>query len=347
MELKYLEARRVLHEVLQSPEALSCDAILLSGGLDTSIAAEIITEQSSTSKLRTGITVTIEPTSNPLAHQHGLFTRQPQDIYYATKIAAKCGLDHHVLKPTLADLTTGAAMDLCTRVLRTFEPMELRNAVVIAHALLRARELGCKRVCTGDGADELFAGYAFMHQMDARKLPAYIQNMAQSMRFCAAPLAQALGLSVWSPFLHKRTIEFATLGIPRSLLIGEFDGVQHGKLILRQAFPDVVSAARIKEPIECGCGTVVMPAFAELLVPDDEFAREVDGIKTQHQVTVRDKERLVYFRSFKRTVLESDDVMKQLTRNGASACPDCHFDLDSPAAEFCRVCGWYPGLLSN
>ncbi|KAJ1863104.1 hypothetical protein LPJ78_004277 [Coemansia sp. RSA 989] len=287
-----VQLRTLLTSVLQSDEAQSCDSILLSGGLDTSIAAEIINEQQE-SQLNAGITVTIDPSSNQLANKHNLFIKQPQDIEYATRIANKLGISHHVLTPTLDELVNGPAMDLCTKTLRTFESMELRNAMVIAHALLYAKSLGLSRVCTGDGADELFAGYKFMHQMDKNKLCSYIREMAKTMRFCAIPLAKSLGIAVWSPYLDGRVIEFATSNseIPASLLIGEFSGAVHGKLILRQAFPGVVAAARGKEPIECGSGTAVMPALAEHLIADDEFAERTREIKLRFDIDVGDKER--------------------------------------------------------
>ncbi|KAJ2847483.1 hypothetical protein IWW36_003836 [Coemansia brasiliensis] len=334
----------ILRDVLKSDEAQSCDSILLSGGLDTSIAAEIIKEQcNGKSALNTGITVTIDPSSNQLATKHNLFIKQPQDIEYAAKIAEKLGLKHHVLTPTLDELVHGPAMDLCTQTLRTFEPMELRNAMVIAHALLHAKSLGLSRICTGDGADELFAGYKFMQQMDQAKLCTYIGEMTKTMRFCAIPLAQSLGISVWSPYLDSRVIEFATQkpGIPPNLLIGEFAGAIHGKLILRQAFPHVVAAAHIKEPIECGSGTVVMPALAEHLISNDEFISKICEIKSQFDINIADKERLLYFQSFQRTVLADSNATNVLPRYGPNACPGCNFDLESAESRFCGVCGWY------
>ncbi|KAJ2448888.1 hypothetical protein EV183_005199 [Coemansia sp. RSA 2336] len=310
-----VQLQTLLTSVLQSNEAQSCDSILLSGGLDTSIAAEIIKGQRE-SRLSTGITVTIDPDSNQLAAKRNLFVKQPQDVEYATRIANKLDIRLHILTPTLDELVSGPAMDLCTKTLRTFEPMELRNAMVISHALLYAKSLGLSRVCTGDGADELFAGYKFMHQMDKNKLVAYIREMAKTMRFCAIPLATHLGISVWSPYLDSRVIEFATSGIPASLLVGEFAGAVHGKLLLRQAFPWVVAAARKKEPIECGSGTVVMPMLAEHLIADDVFAERAREIKTRFDIVVSDKEQMLYFPSFQQMVLQDPQIIKAMVAQG-------------------------------
>ncbi|KAJ2744058.1 hypothetical protein GGI20_003279 [Coemansia sp. BCRC 34301] len=343
--------RYLFTQVLSSSEALTCDAVLLSGGLDTSIAAETLKIQAG-SQLHTGITVTIDPAQNALAKAHKLFAEkgEPQDIHYARKIADKLGLEHHVLTPTLDELFFASgggeesALELCVRVRQTFDGMELRNAVVIAHALRYAKTIGCRRVCTGDGADELFAGYSFMQTMGDEDLIKYTRNMVQTMSFCAMPLAKALGLEVWSPFLDPRIIEYATTrGASCKLKVGLFGGVQHGKLVLRMAFPDVVSAGRKKEPIECGCGTTVMPALAGLAVSDTEFEDEARAALDTHGIVVRDKERLVYFRTFLRVVLLGGDKRQRLDRavDTSDACPDCKFRLRD-GTSFCSVCGLYP-----
>ncbi|KAJ2432653.1 hypothetical protein GGF42_009542, partial [Coemansia sp. RSA 2424] len=185
MDTEAAYVRQLFTKVLSSSEALTCDAVLLSGGLDTSIAAETLKLQAG-SQLRTGITVTIDPAQNELAKIHGLFSNEPQDIHYARKIADKLDLEHHVLTPTLDELFFAggstnngeeSTLELCVRVRQTFDGMELRNAVVIAHALKHAKAIGCRRVCTGDGADELFAGYSFMQGMSDADLQKYTLNM--------------------------------------------------------------------------------------------------------------------------------------------------------------------------
>ncbi|KAJ2901056.1 hypothetical protein IWW38_000021 [Coemansia aciculifera] len=349
MDAEAAFVRQLFTKVLSSNEALSCDAVLLSGGLDTSIASETLKLQAG-SQLRTGITVTIDPAHN----KPGLFSNsEPQDIHYARKIADKLGLEHHILTPTLDELffDTGdeeSALELCVRVRQTFDGMELRNAVVIAHALEHAKAIGCQRVCTGDGADELFAGYSFMQGMSDGDLQKYTLNMVQTMSFCAVPLAKGLGLEVWSPFLDPRIVEYATTrGASRDFKVGQFEGALHGKLVLRVAFPEVVSAGRKKEPIECGCGTTVMPALAELAVTDEEFERDARAALDKHGIVVRDKERLVYFRTFQRAVLcggdgDQNKSLDRATGAGSSAfCPDCKFRLRD-GTSFCSVCGLYP-----
>ncbi|KAJ1882686.1 hypothetical protein H4R99_002101 [Coemansia sp. RSA 1722] len=340
--------RSLFIEVLSSPSALACDAVLLSGGLDTSLASETVKTlipRHNESQLSTAITLTIDPGNNQLAQAHGLFAQSPQDIVYANQIATKLNLQHHVLEPTLDELLNGKAMEICVKVLGTFDGMELRNAVVIAQCLMRAKALGCKRVLTGDGADELFAGYSFMHAMDDGRLRQYISEMAKTMAFCAQPLARHLGINVWSPYLDQRVIDYAVSarGASRMLKVGEFQGTMHGKLVLRQAFPEVVSAARKKEPIECGCGTAVLPKMADLLLTDTAFAREAKAALEKHDVVLRDKEQMLYFRIFAREFMDQGLMPGSRYRYGQGTCRDCRFSLD-PGSVFCKVCGLYPAI---
>ncbi|KAJ1813718.1 hypothetical protein LPJ56_003053, partial [Coemansia sp. RSA 2599] len=103
MDKESLYVRNLFIDVLSSPEALTCDAVLLSGGLDTSIATETlksIIPGRNSSQLHTAITLTIDPSKNQLAQTHGLFVQEPQDIIYARRIATKLSLAHHVLEPT-------------------------------------------------------------------------------------------------------------------------------------------------------------------------------------------------------------------------------------------------------
>jgi asparagine synthetase B (glutamine-hydrolysing) len=68
---------------------------------------------------------------------------------------------------TIADLAQEeAALKFCIEKLHSFEPMEIRNSLPIALGLLKAKELGCKIVATGDGADELFAGFVISRTFD-------------------------------------------------------------------------------------------------------------------------------------------------------------------------------------
>ncbi|KAF9919906.1 hypothetical protein BGZ67_001690, partial [Mortierella alpina] len=59
---------------------------------------------------------------------------------------------------------------------------------------------------TGDGADELFAGYSFMHDMSLERLQAYSDKLTKIMRFSGVQLAKAMGLQLVQPYLDPELI---------------------------------------------------------------------------------------------------------------------------------------------
>ncbi|TPX60955.1 hypothetical protein PhCBS80983_g01450 [Powellomyces hirtus] len=299
------ELRSTLLSVCDSHNG-TVDCILLSGGLDTSIFADAGHEILG---LKTAVTVVCGQ-------------NQP-DEPYATAIAAKRGLDHHIvrLSSPMELVTEGDILNLCVRTLFTFDPMELRNAVVIAKGLLKCKALGAKSIVTGDGADELFAGYSFMKSMSPGRLKRYIGRLAVPgvMRFCAGPLGKELGLTVVQPFLDEKVVAIA-VKCPKSALLRETeDGVVHGKYLLREAFPEALSQWRKKDPIEVGSGTSILPKIFAERSNDKLFAAEVQSILEKDQVKIRDPEHLHYYRVFKNT-----------------------FAIERRDQFFCVVCGEWP-----
>ncbi|KAF9920387.1 hypothetical protein BGZ67_001317, partial [Mortierella alpina] len=119
-------------------------------------------------------------------------------------------------------------LEFCIQTLQTFDPMELRNGIVIDRGLSVAKLLGYRIVMTGAGADELFAGYSFLHSMSAKRLQAYSDKLAKIMRFSGVQLAKALGLQLVQP--KKEPIE-----------------VGSGMTVLPKMFQEYMSAEDLKE----------------------------------------------------------------------------------------------------
>ncbi len=127
------ELRRLLErEVAASP----AEAILLSGGLDTSILALLYSRAQPQKPLR-AITVCLEensisePDLRKVAEEWGIEAGllPSPDKYFACSLARLLGLEHRVISVTARQL-----LDLMPEViahLETFDPMELRNSVVV------------------------------------------------------------------------------------------------------------------------------------------------------------------------------------------------------------------------
>ncbi|KAI9028047.1 hypothetical protein DFJ74DRAFT_704087 [Hyaloraphidium curvatum] len=214
-------------------------AVLLSGGLDTSALVTLVMDDPELRAL------------HPLEDAVTIGTADCRDIPAAAKIAARYGLRHHVIPLDAEEVLSSeeeSPLHVAVRALRTFDPMELRNAACVAACLLRAKELGIPRVITGDGADELFAGYSFLLGMEPDRMRAYMERMWKTMRFSAKDLGEAIGVGVLQPFLHPDVLQFARTLEHKDLVGTGPDGERTGKMALRLAVLTCDSAWRKKEP---------------------------------------------------------------------------------------------------
>ncbi|KAF0695996.1 Aste57867_13209 [Aphanomyces stellatus] len=341
-----MTCRRLFQTVLQETAAQCPDTILLSGGLDTSILAE------ATAAALVDLTVGANNSPKPiLSVQSGITVRADpaaQDAVYAKAICGRVGMPHLCLD-TSVEVLLAHGPHLC-RALETFDPMELRNSIVVYHALRHAADQGYTSVVTGDGADELFAGYSFYHGMDATRLRDYREKIARIMHFSATKLAGSLNLRVLSPYLDPRVVAFA-LSLEKDGLVGMKtpvpNGKVHGKLILRQAFPEAYSQWRDKEPIEQGAGTSQLRlGYFESRVDDATFAARRHAHFVAHDVVLRDKEHVFFFEQFL-AAFDGDLTRVPKTRYGDDPCPACHFQLPSRDQAFCVTCGFWPARVTD
>ncbi len=293
------------------------EGILLSGGLDTSILAPLAAERG------TNVAVTV------------LAGEDAPDGPFAEAVAQACRLRHRVVRTTLPGLLED--LDFVVRTLVTFDPMEVRNSLVLARALREAAALGLGSVMTGDAADELFAGYSYMWSKSEEELRSYTAHLARVMRFSSIPLGRALGIRVETPYADASIVEFA-LALSKADKVAVRGEVTWGKVLLRFAFPEATSAWRRKDPIEVGSGSTGLTRYFEDRTDADAFATEVERIRRHDRVEIRDAEHLAYYRAFRRVFGGAPPV----GRIGRHACVHCGFDLPTPDATFCVTCGAYP-----
>ncbi|KAI9094564.1 hypothetical protein DFS34DRAFT_233744 [Phlyctochytrium arcticum] len=359
-DIPNLRARQLRSILLKSiRNAGPVEAILLSGGLDTSILADA---GSHILKCHKAITV--------------ICSDSAPDKVYATRIAAAHGFRHTILKIDMTDLISdapGGDLEYCIRTLKTFDPMELRNAVIIAAGIRAAARMGIKKIVTGDGADELFAGYSFMAGMSAGKLRRFRERMVAHMRFCAGELGRGVGVDVVQPFLGPEVVEFAlTCKKSENVKVvnvyeGDLEAIDdndalssssptdkpittqiQGKSLLRAAFPESHSRNRRKDPIETGSGSSLLPSHFASLTPLATLTAAQSAILSTDKIKIRDAEHLYYYQTFCRVFERVYDSQGGMCFQGlpdrwtADPCIGCGFNLDRADQYFCKTCGAWP-----
>jgi asparagine synthase (glutamine-hydrolysing) len=293
-----------------------CEAILLSGGLDTSVVATLAVRHG----LRFAVTV--------------VAGEDAPDLAYATAIAERLGIEHVVLRRSLDELA--AALPELIGILGTFDGMYLRNDVVVLEGLKEVARQGFGSCWTGDAADELFAGYSFMFERPAAEIEATVKRFAGSMQFNGPRIGERLGVAVRSPYLDPAVVAFA-LGLRGDDLVLERDGRRLGKAPLRREFAPALGdrhAYRRKDPIEVGSGATALKTHVRTSVAD--FATDAAAILATDRVRIRDAESLAYYRMYRAVFGGPPPADATLPKR----CPDC--GARGPDGTYCRVCGAYP-----
>ena len=306
----YEELRSRLKEATQRNRA---DGMLLSGGLDTSVLAFIA-----------------RPT---IAFTVALKNSRALDPIYSEKVSRLLGIENKKM-----EFSVGQALNTLPeviKILKTFN-LALPNDLSIYFALKLARESNISSIMTGDGSDELFAGYSYMAGLPPEALEKYIRGLSKSWHFSATELGDALGIEVKQPFLDEDFVRFA-LEISPGLKVK--DGI--GKYILRKSFEDLMPAEivwRKKEPIEYGSGSNKLHEIIENMVSDEEF----QSVKQKTGIKFLNKEHCYYYRIYSEVVGKIPKVPSSASspsREGGEleSCPCCGAQLNK---SYCRVCGF-------
>jgi len=299
------QLRNNLKEAVERNRA---EGMLLSGGVDTSILAFIALPC-------IGFTVALK--DSPAS-----------DLSYSEQVSKLLGIKHKKMEFTMEEAL--ATLPEVIGILKTFD-LALPNDLAIYFALKLAKESGVSSVMTGDGADELFAGYSYMAELTPEDLERYIKRLSQNWHFSANELGRALDIEIRQPFLDEDFVRFA-LQIRPELKVE--NGV--GKYILRKSFEDLIPPElvwRRKEPIEYGSGSTKLHEIINRMVTDEEFqlARKRVDIKFIN------KEHFFYWRIYKEVV---GDIPR--AKGNEIKCPCCGASM---GRYHCRTCGFSRPLL--
>ena len=297
------ELRKKLRETVEESPA---EGLLFSGGLDSGILAYL-------SPGIKAITITLDSFG--------------KDLPYAKRLATKLKVAHYPRSITVEEAI--GTVPQVIRILKSFDPA-IPNDITVYLGLQYAKKMGIQTIMTGDGGDELFAGYSYMHTIP--DLDEYIKRVSSSLFFSSSTLAESAEIRVQQPYLSKEFVDFS-LTIPVDLKVKRVNGDLVGKWILRKAFEDVLPQDIIwqdKRPLEYGSGMTKLREIIAARVKDDEF----NHAKDVYSVRFINKEHYYYYKMYRREVGEIPPPLP-----GETTCPGCGTGLQK-GGRHCKVCGW-------
>lgn len=286
---------------------LKIDAVLLSGGLDSSIIAALKGDNIK------AFTIALEGQEN-------------SDLKYAKMVAEYLNIEWYY-KIIKIDNAIDELPNVI-KILKTFD-LALPNDLAIYLIIKEIKKQKIDNLATGDGADELFVGYSYMFNL--KKLDEYIKRLLPNLHFSSNQLGNTFNINIIQPYLNQELINLA-LEIPRKLKIKRYKGKIYGKYILRKLFEDILPKEiiwRIKTPIEYGSGFNKLRKIISDKISTDEFLQK----KKEYNIKFINKEHLYYYEIFKKLGLKIQKV-----KEGEKECNICSSGMGVTSTH-CKVCG--------
>ncbi len=254
--------------------------VSLSGGLDSSIIALLACQE------------TVGTVETFAVGMHG-----SPDLYAARQMAFFLGTHHHEYVYTHEDMEQ--ALPEVLYMLESADPALVRSAIP-NYFLARLAAGHVKVILTGEGADELYAGYEYMRTIrDAKALQQELLltlgELHRTNLQRADRMFMAFGVEGRVPFLDTESVALA-LSLPAEWKIAAPDG--QTKQLLRNAFVDGLPYSitqRPKQKFSSGAGSAqVFAQLAEQRVDDRLFQNEQQRLICEWGYQPVSKEALYY-----------------------------------------------------
>lgn len=261
-----------------------------SGGLDSSIIAAIAAEE--IPNLHTFVVGMRDEQGN-----------ESDDFIAARKAAEHIGSSHHELA-----FTEGEYYEALPKVigkLESYDPSLVRCAVPCYFTCKLAADY-VTVVLTGEGADELFAGYHYMKHFAIAELNEEGRRCTQTLHNINLQRADRMGmyfnLELRVPFLDVEMIDLAMKIPPELKIKQQDDGSKVEKWVFRHAFAEsgllpeeILWRYKVQYTQGAGCESLG-EKLAEKQISDEDLAR------MQHdypKATITSKEAALYFKIFR------------------------------------------------
>jgi asparagine synthase (glutamine-hydrolysing) len=261
--------------------------VYLSGGLDSSLVAAVM-----------------RPHSVNL-HSFTTGLEGAPDLAAARKMASYLGTEHHELVYTEEEVEE--AIPEVIRHLESFDAPLVRSALPMFF-VSRLASRYVKVVLTGEGADELFAGYDYLREIDdsatlRRELDKITLRLQDTNLQRADRMTMAHGIEGRVPFLDLALVRYVSR-LPVELLAPRPDRPE--KWLLRESCkgllpPEILNRKKMKFSEGAGSAEVVARTIAQRIRPE-EFEKQrivAPGIE------LRSREELYYYRVWREVMGES------------------------------------------
>jgi asparagine synthase (glutamine-hydrolysing) len=262
-----------------------------SGGLDSSLVAAIAADE--IPNLHTFVV--------GMRDENGV---ESDDLKASRIAAAHIGSTHHELHFT--EEQYHEALPTVIMKLESYDPSLVRCAVPCFFTCKLAAEY-VTVVLTGEGADELFAGYHYMKHYPTDVLNQEARRCIENLHNINLQRADRMGmyfsLELRVPFLDVEMVDLS-MKIPPALKIREYEktGEKIEKWILRMAFQDtgylpddILWRYKVQYTQGAGCESIG-EQMAEREMSDDEYERVV---AENPQATLNSKEAAYYYKIFR------------------------------------------------
>ena len=295
--------------------------LLLSGGLDSSIVASIAVD----------IAAKTRP-DYPVVHSFCIGLANSPDVAQAQRLAKDLGTVHHSVEYTVQEGLD--ALKTVIAAVETYDVTTIRASTPMWLLGKAIKKRGIKMVLSGEGADELFAGYLYNRycpnetEMEAECK----RKMDQLHVYDCARANKSMGdwgVETRVPFLDDNVVDYAMNGLsPLCKMSGTHpDGPKAEKWFLRQTFeeklPDYI-LHRTKAQFSDAVGSEwidALQAYAEERVSDNMLST---AVKRWPYQTPETKEAYLYRQIFSDIFKHVDSAEKTVIYQPSIACSTGH-----------------------
>lgn len=263
-----------------------------SGGIDSSLIAAIAAEE--IPRLHTFVV--------GVRDEKGI---ESDDLKASRIAAAHIGSTHHEL--VFSEDEYCEVLPTVIKKLESYDPSLVRCAVPCYFTCKLAAE-HVTVVLTGEGADELFAGYHYMKRFDPDRLNRELRRCIGSLHNINLQRADRMGmlfsLELRVPFLDVAMVDLAMKIAPElKIRSSEMQGGMIEKWILRKAFDgtgylpdDILWRYKVQYTQGAGC-----ESFGERLAAREMSDDEYDRIRARHpDAVINSREAAYYFKIFRK-----------------------------------------------